>query len=105
MLAMPVGKAVLTADDLFRLPHGEKRYELLDGELMELPLNGARHGAAVATVCFELHSFAAQRRLGVVLLGETGVILRRNPDRVRAPDVCFIAAERLPGGQARRVLN
>ena len=35
------------------------------------------------------------RRLGR-LYTELGCILRRNPDRVRAPDLCFIRSERIP---------
>ena len=34
--------------------------------------------------------------LGVVLAAETGFTLFRNPDTVRAPDVAFICAERVP---------
>src|SRR5207253_529773 len=33
-------------------------------------------------------------KLGLFLVGDPGVVLGRDPDRVRAPDACFIAAER-----------
>ncbi len=36
--------------------------------------------------------------LGVVLVGDPGIVLHRNPDRVRAPDVCYISQERIPAG-------
>lgn len=39
------------------------------------------------------------RRLGVAFGAETGFIIRRDPDTVRAPDVAFIAAERVPAGK------
>ena len=36
--------------------------------------------------------------MGEVFAAETGFILRRSPDTVRAPDASFIAADRLPEG-------
>jgi Uma2 family endonuclease len=40
-----------------------------------------------------------RERLGEVFTAETGFVLRRDPDTVRAPDVAFVRAERVP--QAR----
>lgn len=39
--------------------------------------------------------FVRQHRLGVVLGAETGYILKRNPDTVRAPDASFVSTETL----------
>lgn len=37
-----------------------------------------------------LASFVEEHGLGVVYAAETGFILRRNPDTVRAPDAAFL---------------
>jgi Uma2 family endonuclease len=43
-----------------------------------------------------LGGFVKQRRLGVVTGAETGFLLSRDPDTVRAPDVAFVAQHRVP---------
>jgi Uma2 family endonuclease len=93
---MTVEKALMTAEELFWLPSGTCRHELLDGVLVTLPLSGARHGYLLGRIAVLLIRHVDTRDRGVVLAGETGIVLRRNPDRVRAPDVCFVAADRLP---------
>jgi Uma2 family endonuclease len=95
---MTVGKTLLTAEELLQLPSGDGRYELLHGELVEMsPANG-RHNEIITEVAFYLRNHVRPRRLGKVLTGDTGIILARNPDHVRAPDICFISAARVPRG-------
>jgi Uma2 family endonuclease len=86
----------MTADELWALPGNGCRRELLDGELVEMPPAGAEHGYVEGNVYYQLQTYVQPLELGRVLVGEPGVILRRGPDRVRAPDVCFIARERIP---------
>ena len=40
--------------------------------------------------------FARAKRLGRTTLAETGFLIQRDPDTVRAPDLAFVARERLP---------
>jgi Uma2 family endonuclease len=92
-----VPRTSLTADDLLKLPRGMgKRYELLDGELVEMAPAGFLHGIIAMRAGAKVSDFVAEHRLGQVVAAETGFFLRRHPDRVRAPDVAFIAADRLP---------
>ncbi|HEX5416219.1 MAG TPA: Uma2 family endonuclease [Chloroflexota bacterium] len=88
----------MTAEELF-LFHGEpdRRYELVDGNLIELPLNGAQHGAVAAEVAGTLYRHLSSERSGH-LLGPAGFIIRRSPDTVRAPDLAFVARQRLSDG-------
>ncbi len=89
----------LTADELLRLPMGlGKRYELVNGELHEMAPAGYRHGKDAVRIAALIRNFVAPRRLGDVVAAETGFLLLRNPDHVRAPDCAFIAAGRLPTG-------
>jgi Uma2 family endonuclease len=91
-------KTCLTAEDLLALPDDGLRHELLDGELVDVAPPGGEHGSVQMNIGVVLIAHVKPRGLGVVL-GEVGVILRRDPDRVRAPDVCFIARDRLPQGR------
>ena len=88
---MTTEKALLTAEDLLRLQDDQHRYELLDRELLEMSPAGGRHGNVMARVTSPLTAFVDTHDLGEVSCGDPGIILRRHPDRVRAPDVCFIA--------------
>jgi Uma2 family endonuclease len=72
-------------------------WELVDGQVVFMSPAGARHGRVVARVTRTLGDFVEARRLGVVLAGDVGFVLRRDPDTVRAPDVAFLSAARLTG--------
>lgn len=69
-------------------PENESRwFELVRGEVIELPPPKKPHGIALSNFARILgnHSFDVG---GVyVVSGDSGVILRRNPDTVRGPDV------------------
>lgn len=95
---MTTERTLLTAEELFRLPSGCGRYELIHGELREMSPAGGRHNQIIGTSTHLLITHVEANKLGVVLAGDTGIFLARNPDHIRAPDVCFIAAERLPAG-------
>ena len=88
--------ALLTADDLVALKLQNKRAELVRGRLVVREPAGFRHGAIAAALTVRLGDFAARNRLGVVVAAETGFKLASDPDTVRAPDVGFIRASRLP---------
>lgn len=86
----------MTADDLlaFRVPN--KRAELIRGHLVVREPAGFRHGAIAAALTRRLSDFASRHGLGVVVAAETGFKVASNPDTVRAPDVGFVRAERVP---------
>lgn len=98
---MTTGAKLLTAEDLLRLSNtGDgRRFELLDGVLVEMPPTAPPHDFARNNIAYELTTFVRAHRSGYVFSGDTGYILRRNPDSVRAPDVSFITRERIPDGR------
>lgn len=75
------------------MPDDEFRHELVGGHLVSEPPTGARHGRVAARFVCTLDAFASQND-GVVLTSETGYILHRSPDTVRAPDVSLITRKR-----------
>ena len=62
---------------------------------------GSEHGRIVVNVTLPLGIFVKQRKLGVVYGAETGFLIARDPDTVRAPDVGFVRAERVPPSPIR----
>jgi Uma2 family endonuclease len=84
-----------SAEDLLRLPDDGTRRELVLGELRTMALAGANHGYLAMQIAASLHRYVNEHGLGRVFAAETGFILARDPDTVRAPDVAFISRERL----------
>ncbi len=87
---------LLTAEDLLRLYSEGVRGELIRGELCKTMSVGGEHGEIASNFIGELRSFVRPRRLGRIAGSDAGVLLERDPDTVREPDVLFISAERLP---------
>jgi len=89
-----------TAEELERLST-HNRCELIDGVLIEMPPVNAEHGGIAIRLGGRIDAFAFARSLGHVST-EVGFILRRSPDTVRAPDVAFVRADRIPSGGVPR---
>jgi Uma2 family endonuclease len=70
--------------------------ELERGEVVEMSRPGKLHGLICANVVGILRNYAIQRKKGYVCSNDTGVIVERDPDTVRGPDVLFFEdAERV----------
>ncbi len=89
-------QGLLTAEDLLQLDSKGVKGELIRGVLHERMPSGVRHGEIAVALGGEIRSFVRPRRLGRVGGTDTGVLLERNPDTVREPDVFYISAEKLP---------
>ncbi len=87
---------LLTADDLLQLYSKGVRGELIRGELCETMPSGGRHGEVVMKAGIYIGNFIIPRRLGRLAGSDSGVLLERDPDTVREPDIAFISAERHP---------
>ena len=96
------GTKPVTAEDLFLMMHDDagKRYELVRGELQEMPPAGGYHGNVAFTIASIIGEHIRGKDLGVGFTAETGFVTGRAPDSVRAPDVAFVSKERLAGGRA-----
>lgn len=85
----------LTAEEFERLPDDGYRSELVRGLVIrELPAGG-EHGVIAMQLTRRVATFVYEQRLGHVLSAETGFILQRKPDTVRAPDIAFVRRERI----------
>jgi Uma2 family endonuclease len=92
-------KTLMTEDDLLRMPDDGFRYELIEGELKQMPPTGFDHGRCTVRLSTLLGMHVHSQKLGDVLAAETGFVIARTRDgraTVRAPDVAFVAAGRVP---------
>jgi Uma2 family endonuclease len=94
---MSAAGSITTLDQLLE-QSGLGRCELIRGEVNMMSPAGAQHGWIVARITGPLVSHVESHDLGFVFGAETGFVLERNPDTVRAPDIAFIRRERLKGG-------
>jgi len=87
-----------TAEDLLRLS-GDAIYELLDGRLVEKKM-GARASEVAANLIGEIRPFLKSMKLGRVFDSDCGYqVFGPNRNRVRKPDVSFVARGRLPNDE------
>ena len=89
-------QGLLTAEDLLRLDSQGVKGELIRGVLRETMPTGQRHGDIAGSLIIAVGGFVRRSRLGRVGGSDAGVLLERNPDTVREPDMYFISAETLP---------
>ena len=95
-MAVVASRSPITAEELFELPDDGGRIELVKGEIIRSSPTGAEHGVVTARIGHLIQEFALAHDLGVCCGAETGFILQRNPDVVRAPDAAFVASGRIP---------
>jgi Uma2 family endonuclease len=62
-------------------------YELERGEIVAMPSPGELHGAVCWLISFILGGYVFQRNRGYLCSNDTGLIVERNPDTVRGPDL------------------
>ena len=93
---------LVTAEELARLGERDFDFELVSGKLVPVTPAGGQHGALAMLLGARIHAFVDARALGRVYAAETGYILQRKPDTVRAPDVSFVSANRPAGVRSPR---
>jgi Uma2 family endonuclease len=81
----------MTAEDFFdwcnRPENRDRHFELERGEVVEVSRPGERHGFVCLNVGAILRNYTFQQRQGYACSNDTGLILERDPDTVRGPDV------------------
>ncbi|NNJ27583.1 Uma2 family endonuclease [Alienimonas chondri] len=65
--------------------------ELVDGKVVEMSRPHKLHGVLLAWISNVLSNYAKRAGFGEVAGGDSGVLVARDPDVVRGPDVCFYA--------------
>ncbi len=85
-----------TAEELLKLPTGEGvRYELIKGRLHVMPAGSFEHGRIASNVNRSLSNHVHATGTGIALIADTGFMLARDPDTVRAPDVSYVSNARV----------
>jgi Uma2 family endonuclease len=84
---------LMTADEFGDFVHRpgnrDKSFDLVRGEVAEMTKPGRLHGFVCANIARILGNYAVQRKKAYVCSNDTGVIVERDPDSVRGPDLLF----------------
>ncbi len=88
----------MTAEEFFdwanRPENAGGRYELENGEVVEMPPPAEHHGFICWLVAVVLGNYLFHRKAGYLLTNDTGLVVRRAPDTVRGPDIMLFLESR-----------
>lgn len=109
---MILEKQFISAEAFFEIAdlpkYDGRRIELVEGEIVDMPLPNPIHAAVLATLSTKLNMFVTDSESGRVLVGDAPFVLKRDAegrDTLRGLDIAYISAERLPGKLPRSPLN
>jgi Uma2 family endonuclease len=94
-------KQTLTAEEFAALDLGDARSELIEGVIHTMPPTFDDHGEITMRLSILLGHHVLTHGLGVMYAAETGFLLARNPDTVRAPGIAFIQRDRAPASRIK----
>ena len=84
----------LTYEEWQALPETNQRCEVVDGVLFMPPSPTDEHQWLGFEIATHISPFVRERELGIVLMAPRDVLIRREPLRIRQPDVLFLSAAR-----------
>jgi Uma2 family endonuclease len=87
-----------TIEEFLALPKDGNRYELVDGELIEMAGAREEHSRIGNLVGYHLTGFVLANQLGEVYNSEARYAVVPDSDTVRLPDVSFVSAARVTRG-------
>jgi Uma2 family endonuclease len=87
---------LLTAEEFMAADLGEGNFELVRGEIVEVPPAMPEHGVVCANIAGTLWDYGRKSGYGYTLSNDSAVVTERGPDTVRGPDMCFYSHARWP---------
>lgn len=86
----------MSVEEFLALPDDGCQYELVQGELIEMPGSGFEHSDIGLGLGAELRAFVRKHSLGRVTGSDGAYVLNREKRTVLVPDAAFVRADRLP---------
>src|SRR5262245_16577918 len=97
-------RKLLTAEEFMAADLGEGTFELVRGEVIEVPPPMPEHGAVCGNVSGVLWDYGRRSGYGYVLSNDAAVLTERDPDTVRGADVAFYSHARWPRSDVGKTL-
>src|SRR6516165_4895068 len=90
---------LMTAEEFMTADLGEGSFELVRGEVVDVPPPMPEHGRVCGNAFYMLETHGRQTGLGYALSNDSAVQTERDPDTVRRTDVCYYSHARWPRSQ------
>lgn len=84
-----------TDAEFIALPDDGARYEIVNGELVEMGNSGAKHGYIAIILSSALFTVVMAKKLGALF--DSSTAFKMKSGNKRSPDISFVAKERLQG--------
>ena len=94
-LETPAEEKVWTDAEFMALNRDGHRYEIVNGELIDMGNSGAKHGYIAIILSATLFNCVSTRKLGAMF--DSSTAFKMKSGNKRSPDVSFMAKERLQG--------
>ncbi len=94
-LETPGEEKVLTDAEFMALNRDGHRYEIVNGELIDMGNSGAKHGYVCSVLMILLGGYVHIQKLGAMF--DSSTAFKMKSGNKRSPDVSFMAKERLQG--------
>ncbi len=88
-------KRIWTDEEFMALNRDGHRYELVNGELIDMGSSGAKHGYVAVILISALFPLVLDKKLGALFDSSTAFKMKNG--NKRAPDISFFAKDRLQG--------
>jgi Uma2 family endonuclease len=92
---------LMTIDEFEQLPDDDRRYELWDGELIEMAPPGEMHNDVIREIVWNAEQFVRASKIEKLFI-ETTFVIRDDPPSSLVPDIAFIHEHRLQADRDRR---
>jgi Uma2 family endonuclease len=90
---------LLTAEEFMAADLGDGNFELVRGEVIQLPPAMPEHGVICLNIGALLWNYGRRTGVGYAISNDSAVVTEREPDTVRGADVCFYREDRWPRSQ------
>lgn len=91
----PTEKKIWTDAEFMALNRDGHRYEIVNGELIDMGNSGAKHGYVCSTLMILLGGYVRLHKLGAMF--DSSTAFKMKSGNKRSPDISFMAKERLQG--------
>jgi len=91
-VAQPLKQKEISWDEYLSLPL--TRYEIIDGEVIELPTPTLKHQRTVMRLSLKIGDFLSGKQLGELFPAPYDFVIRRQPLRTRQPDLFYLSYQR-----------
>lgn len=95
---MSTATHLITAEEFAAMTF-DRPVELIEGEIVEMTSPGGIHGGICLAIARIVGNWIHSGADFLATANDSGIVLARNPDTVRGPDLMIISRKRLPEGQ------